>query len=414
MNDQIIVKTDEKKKFFQYPWRYKESFTISIGLVVLGFFIELMTGGAGITMPAWPANLLLLLLFVVYVILFHRMVKHPIKKWFSSVPAAIAAISLLTFLVLLMGFIPQGDAMNGKFIGKLGLTHVASSWPYLLCSVNLLFVLGFTIVRRFLPFSLKNVAFTLNHLGLMVVLVASSLGTTDQQKLNMVLTQGKLVYNAADEQQQSYDLDFGLKLTKFNIDEFLPNIGLMDLHTGKMANEHESMLEVKTGNIARLGNWNVEVKEFIESAQRDSNGYVATTMFGGAPAALLSARNLQTNEVKTGWLTSGSPYIFTKFFNLDKDQALAMTARQPKKYSSDITAFYDMNKTEDFTLEVNKPANINGWSLYQSGYDEDMGKWSTTSIVQLVRDPWLPAVYVGIFMIMAGALYLFWMGRSKF
>jgi hypothetical protein len=42
-----------------------------------------------------------------------------------------------------------------------------------------------------------------------------------------------------------------------------------------------------------------------------------------------------------------------------------------------------------------------------------MGKWSTESYVELVKDPWLPAVYVGIFMIMAGALYLFWMGRKR-
>ena len=45
--------------------------------------------------------------------------------------------------------------------------------------------------------------------------------------------------------------------------------------------------------------------------------------------------------------------------------------------------------------------------IYQLSYDETKGKWSRMSVFELVRDPWLPIVYTGILMMIAGAIGLF-------
>jgi hypothetical protein len=410
MNEQI-THTDQKRRFWQFPWKYRESFLISIGLIIIGFVIELASAHKGISMPVWPANLFILAIFVAYVVAFHFLVKHPIKKWLSSVPAAISAISVLTFMVLLMGFVKQGDEGGDSLIYKLGLTHVATSWPYLLSSLYLMLVLGFTIVRRFTPFSVRNAAFALNHLGLWIVLAAASLGASDSQKLSMVLEQDKMTFIAFDDQNQVCDVDFGLKLLKFKMEEYPPNIGIMD-EKGKLVHSADSFMEVKAGNKGNLLNWHVEIKEFVECGHKDSTGFVASEDYGGPPAALISARNLATGETVTGWVTSGSPYVFTEFLPLNDKYSIAMTMSTPKKYQSDITAYYG-NQSENMTVEVNKPQEVNGWKIYQTSYDEDLGKWSKTSIVQIIKDPWLPYVYIGIFMILAGALYLFWTGSSK-
>lgn len=43
-----------------------------------------------------------------------------------------------------------------------------------------------------------------------------------------------------------------------------------------------------------------------------------------------------------------------------------------------------------------------------------MGKWSNVSVFELVTDPWLPIVYVGIFMLLIGAVGMFLTaGRKK-
>ena len=45
--------------------------------------------------------------------------------------------------------------------------------------------------------------------------------------------------------------------------------------------------------------------------------------------------------------------------------------------------------------------------IRDSSYDESKGRWSDISVLELVRDPWLPVVYAGIIMMMLGAICLF-------
>jgi cytochrome c biogenesis factor len=42
-----------------------------------------------------------------------------------------------------------------------------------------------------------------------------------------------------------------------------------------------------------------------------------------------------------------------------------------------------------------------------------MGRWSDSSVLELIRDPWLPVVYAGILLMMAGAVFLFILGKSQ-
>ena len=88
-----------------------------------------------------------------------------------------------------------------------------------------------------------------------------------------------------------------------------------------------------------------------------------------------------------------------------------MTIPEVKKFSSDIDILTKEGERISTTLEVNKPFNYKGWEIYQLSYDDKMGKWSELSVLELVKDPWLPVIYLGIFMMIAGAIYMFWMGN---
>jgi hypothetical protein len=89
-----------------------------------------------------------------------------------------------------------------------------------------------------------------------------------------------------------------------------------------------------------------------------------------------------------------------------------MTFPEPEKYSSEIVIEDGEGDPLSVILEVNKPYKYKGWKLYQLSYDERMGKWSRVSVIEAVRDPWLPVVYFGIFLLLGGALYLFWIGQD--
>ena len=87
---------------------------------------------------------------------------------------------------------------------------------------------------------------------------------------------------------------------------------------------------------------------------------------------------------------------------------------KPKRYASEIQILtqsgkrstsgrFDTSKNIETTIDVNKPYEVDGWKIYQYGYGTQMGAQSQISILELVSDPWLPWVYAGFYMMLAGA-----------
>ena len=85
----------------------------------------------------------------------------------------------------------------------------------------------------------------------------------------------------------------------------------------------------------------------------------------------------------------------------------------PRRFASDIQILTQTGKNIQTTVEVNKPVEVDGWKIYQYGYDTQMGAMSQTSILELVSDPWLPLVYTGIYMMLGGAVCMFILGGRK-
>ncbi len=84
----------------------------------------------------------------------------------------------------------------------------------------------------------------------------------------------------------------------------------------------------------------------------------------------------------------------------------------PKRFASEIQILTKTKKNIETTVDVNKPYEVDGWKIYQYGYDTQMGANSQISILELVSDPWLPLVYTGIYMMLAGAVCMFVIGRG--
>ena len=85
----------------------------------------------------------------------------------------------------------------------------------------------------------------------------------------------------------------------------------------------------------------------------------------------------------------------------------------PKRFASEIQILTKSEKNIQATVDVNKPVEVDGWKIYQYGYDTSMGAQSNTSILELVSDPWLPYVYLGIYMMLAGGILMFVTGVRR-
>ena len=82
------------------------------------------------------------------------------------------------------------------------------------------------------------------------------------------------------------------------------------------------------------------------------------------------------------------------------------------KEISSLIKIIDKNINTKAIIEINKPFFYKGWTLYQLSYNQTENKWSENSLIEMVRDPWLPLVYIGFFMIFLGVFYLFIKGKK--
>ncbi len=406
--------SSNKKKLWTQPWSYKESFIIAFALLALGFVVEYASGGQGVSAPSWPKNLYLLLAIINLNVIAHFLYKdHPIIRWFGRVPAAISAITIFTVLILMMGFTLQEDQTASELVRRLGLSHVTRSWPYLMVVLYFLLTLGFVTLRKVLPWKNKNFGFLLNHFGLWIIIVAGILGSGDLMRFRMTLNEGRTSDTVRDYKGQEYEMPFAVHLRDFKIEEYPPKVGIVDKNAGGLAGEHhETFFEVSEGLQGGIDDLKFELIRFWPESMPQGDEFVEFVGEGSVASAEVRLIDKSGNTIRTGWLCSGNAFHEAVYFDLSKDYMLYMLQPVAKEYSSDlriITSDFE----EDFNLIVNKPIRRLGYTIYQVGYDERFGRHSTVSILEIVRDPWLPFVYIGLFMVIAGSLYIFWIGRKE-
>lgn len=85
---------------------------------------------------------------------------------------------------------------------------------------------------------------------------------------------------------------------------------------------------------------------------------------------------------------------------------------EAKRFASDVT-ISRQGEVKSHTIEVNKPLQIEGWKIYQYSYEIWADDAPKISVFELVRDPWLPVVYIGIYMMIAGAFIMFATKRRR-
>ena len=98
---------------------------------------------------------------------------------------------------------------------------------------------------------------------------------------------------------------------------------------------------------------------------------------------------------------------------LDSQYCVVMTQAEPKRFMSDVTVITEHEDDVNAQIEVNKPLKVGDWMIYQYGYNTQAGKASTYSSFELVYDPWLWSVYIGIILFAMGSVCLLWSGNKK-
>jgi hypothetical protein len=273
-------------------------------------------------------------------------------------------------------------------------------------------LLGVVTLKRLTPFSLKNAGFFLNHFGLFLVLFSTALGSSDMQRLRMNCYEDQTEWRAVDLSGKTVELPVAIKLLNFNIDEFRPKVTIIDNQSGQIVlNKGKNQFELLDRNTLDVFGYHIEVEQFLESSGKVGDAYFPVNEPGSAPSAKVKVT--KDDAEISGWICSGSYVNQPEALKLNETHSLVMLPAEPRKFSSELNIQTKSGKQVTTTIEVNRPFQIDGWTIYQLSYNTEMGRWSNLSVLELVRDPWLPVVYFGIFLMMGGAAFLFITGKPK-
>jgi len=393
---------------------YSQGLMLVLIILITGTAMEWINKGLGTGFPSYPINIYIGLVLILFIVLLHIFFRNTsIIKSLSSIPVSISAITLFTLLVLLMGLTDQSHSDTPALCKLTGLNHIRKSYTFLLSGTYLMIILGLVILRRIRTFNLRNCGFILNHLGLWIIIFAGSLGSGDLIRLNLTANKGQIVWYGMESGYKPVILPFMIKLLDFSMKEYPAKILVVDEEDPDYAEHiHDYIYELEEGSEVNVNNWNFKVLKYLPEAERDSSGYRSSTDTLSYQAALIQVKNEESGILTERWITTGNYFTTPEYIIFDSTYMLGMTIPEAREYSSKIEIITNEDYSDTAEILVNKPINVKGYKLYQLSYDQRKGKHSTMSVIEAVKDPWLPLVYTGIIMVIAGAFYLFWTGRN--
>ena len=331
---------------------------------------------------------------------------------------AVTLISALVVLSIIMGLIPQEQSthLHDNLFFHFGFTRMTSAWYFVLVYFITLLSLGALIIRRLFSFNKKDYAFYLNHIGLWLMLFAAGMGASDIKRFVMHVREGEIEWQVYNNKGEGLELPIAIELNDFYMEEYPPQLAVIDRETGAIQPENRPeffQIDEKQPN-GQIAGWNISLKEYIHKAIRSSeSSYREIHMPGASPAALVEIHHPQTGVQKQGWVCAGNIAQLYMVLNLDEQYCLAMIRPEPKRFVSDINIYSEDGKFGHTLLEVNKPYKMGHWTLYQYGYDNMAGNMSTYTSIELVYDPWVIPVYVGMILIACGSVCMLWIGNRR-
>jgi hypothetical protein len=359
---------------------------LSLVITVAGFILQLSIP-EGVPLLKFPLNLQVGIFYLVVLILIQLYLSQRyIIQWLSSIPASVISMVLLVFWVLCAGLLPQTPQEN-EMLTKLGFRSVTSSWSMTLTILWFLTSLGLVVLRRLNNrFNWNSFGFFLNHFGLWLTLLAGYMGSGDIWRVRTKCFVGETQTIGYDNNNIAYHLPFSIELLQFERHDYSPSLAVLNANTGEFRTISNSLFRGKQYSANGIG---------FTVVSEDS-------LPDGSHKAQIASKHVKY------WLTTGNIKTSPQYFELGNDSLLLLKRGNAKSYKSLLRI--DNKIARD--IQVNAPFQYKGWYIYQTGFTEEQDG-SYSSIIELVRDPWLPLVYTGLIMVLIGSVFLFWQKRNK-
>ncbi len=396
----VSKKNPSNKKFF-----YAQGSIIAFLVLITGLVMDLFLSPPAILIPAFPKNLFLLIVLLAAIIVSGILLKN--KAYYalmSSAYTAVPALAVFTLLVVLMGLIPQHSGTNSFLNG------IKSSWTFYLAGFYLVVILMYATGNHIRQFNTKNICFVLNHLGVIVILIAGGVKPGDYQDYTMTLKQGEPVWYATDRRGNTHELDFALEMKDFILEQHPPLLEILSEDNASL-----NLVEIKTDaaqQTVKYEDLSLVIDTYLGEATDAVPGYKNHFSPDAVSAIRFHVFKNDIPVVSNIWIDSGNAFLPPTTYT-SGGYTIRLNKPMPKQYTTKARLYKKGEEPENINISVNHPAEINGWKLYQQSYNTQMGKYTAISVLNLTNDPWLPVMYFGFFLLMAGMATLFFKGKPK-
>lgn len=394
------------KRLWDYPWGFAESAIIVSAIMLSGFLIDIFSINKQEFSIAYPLNIIILsILYLILSLLYLIFRKSEFLKWMSSAQLAIVSIAYLLILVLLMGLFIQGSNTGNFFVTRLHFNNILKSSAFILLQLILIINLSLALFKRLNKFSTKNIGFIFNHLGIVLIIIALGFGSADVKKYTVQIFKNTHTWKV-NNSGKSIDLPFAFKLVDFSLENFPAKIGIIDNKTDEILKGNNLILQAEFDSIIYFKEKTIHLKKYLNNAVYFGNDFHKVNEPGATPAALIEITD--KSGKKKFWVSRGSHIYPSVLAPLDSNYTLAMLEPEAKSYKSEIKVYFKDKSNKNIILEVNKPVNILSWDIYLTDYNIEMGTWSDYAVIEMIYDPWLKIVYLGIFLMIIGiVLFVF-------
>ena len=390
-----------------FEWGYKRAFLRCALLFVVGTTLQLAVGDIDSSLLHYPWGLILAVNYLYLLVVAYAMRNR--WRWLRQLgddKACLSSLAAFGAMVIVFGLTRQDPAREG-LVGALGFSRMTSSWPFNLLLFYFMTTLGIRTVSDIHHLRDRRMAAVLTHLGVFVLLVAGTFGSGDTVRCMVTTRVGTPVSIGRDDAGREVRLPFALTLDDFSIEEYPPKLYLLD--TRRESSSREFLSVEADGAEAVIGDWRIRAEHSLDMAGRlpEESDWRAMKHVGAAPAVYASAENTVTGERFSGWVSCGSHIFEPSYLMLDDGMAVAMPRREAKRYLSRVNIMEEGGIRRDVEIEVNHPARVGSWRVYQVGYDTSKGRWSDTSVLECIRDPWYGAAHLALWMLLAAGVVMF-------
>lgn len=408
-----------RRKSLSRRVQYLRASYLALSLLFLGFLLQLFFGSVPVGYFRFPVNIWGGLLLVLLLTIFY--LRYPKNRYILALSSAIVAIVFsvsIGICAIVMGSLVLENPHSIWY--KLGLGNITTSWYFALLFLVVLMNLWWAMLRRMSHLNFPNLVFVTNHMGLFLALYGAFLGQGDIERFNMSLRENEVEWRAYQEQidlqnkqdVRTIELPFALYLKDFFMQTYANKLYIVNAE-GQALPLDAKPEQVLLGqdSLLNLLGYEIKVHRYLPQVVLNANGqYIAHKMWGTTNAAQVSVAKEGKILCDTVWIGAGNFLFPGKNIPLEEGKSLIMASPEAKKFVSKVIVYQKDSSLRPFEAEisVNQPLDIDGWKIYQTSYDENMGEWSASSIVELIRDPWLPVVYAGLGMLILGSfLFLF-------